>query len=102
MYKIPMRVRVARARTALLLVLAISMGVLPPIVHGESLPASVLACSAESDPGRRLACFDKEVARFVEVPPRAETRSEKHGDSKSDVVPAPPKQSEQGSERQHT
>ncbi len=27
-------------------------------------PASVRACGAETDPGRRLACYDREVARF--------------------------------------
>jgi hypothetical protein len=103
MYKLPMTVVAARARGALL-VAAISMGLPPPFAHAERLPASVLACSAESDPGQRLACFDKEVARFVEAPPRVETHSEKHGESTSVVVPAPAKhdQSEQGNQRQHT
>jgi len=31
---------------------------------GETLPASVRACSAETDRERRLDCFDREVARF--------------------------------------
>jgi hypothetical protein len=103
MYKMPMKIVVARTQTALLLASAISMGIAPPLVHAESLPASVLACSAEADPGQRLACFDKEVARFVEAP-RVGTHSEKHGDSKSDIVAAPAKhdQSEQSNERQPT
>ena len=37
---------------------------LPAAAAAESLPAGVRSCTAETDPDRRLACFDREVARF--------------------------------------
>lgn len=39
-----------------------------PCARSESLPESVRACTQESDAGRRLACYDKEVARFNQPP----------------------------------
>src|SRR5215468_334294 len=38
---------------------------LPRPVRADSLPASVAACAAEHDPHERLACYDREVARFA-------------------------------------
>lgn len=55
------------------LALAISLSALPAFAWAESVPASVRACVAETDPGRRLACYDKEVARFPDTAPRVET-----------------------------
>jgi hypothetical protein len=34
-----------------------------PCARSESLPESVRACARESDAGRRLACYDEEIAR---------------------------------------
>ena len=44
---------------------------LPRAVRADSLPASVAACAAEHDVRKRLACYDREVARFAPVPPVA-------------------------------
>jgi len=44
---------------------------LPRPVRADSLPASVAACAAEHDGRKRLACYDREVARFAPVPPVA-------------------------------
>ena len=44
---------------------------LPRPVRADSLPATVAACAAEHDPSKRLACYDREVARFAPAPPAA-------------------------------
>jgi hypothetical protein len=44
---------------------------LPRPVRADSLPPSVAACAAEHDGRKRLACYDREVARFAPVPPVA-------------------------------
>src|SRR5215475_7026775 len=44
---------------------------LPRPVRADSLPASVAACAAEHDARKRLACYDREVARSAPVPPAA-------------------------------
>lgn len=49
---------------------AASLSAVPDAVPPESLPASVRACAAQPDPGQRLACYDREVARFAEATPR--------------------------------
>jgi hypothetical protein len=41
----------------------------------DALPASVRSCAAETDPDRRLACFDREVARFPAPTAKAAARS---------------------------
>lgn len=47
--------------------LALTLATLPSMTWAaESLPASVRACTAETDSLRRLMCFDREVARFPE------------------------------------
>ncbi len=43
------------------------VGALPATGWAESLPASVRACAAEQEPSQRLACYDREVARFQEM-----------------------------------
>ncbi len=68
--------------------------------EAESLPASVRSCAGETDPNRRLACFDREVAHFTQTLPPADNRRdasaeccanagtrETHDDSKSSAVP---------------
>ena len=40
----------------------------PAAVLAQSAPAGLRACAAESDAGRRLACYDKEMARLSRPP----------------------------------
>jgi hypothetical protein len=48
-----------------------------PCARSESLPESVRACAQESDAGRRLACYDNEVARLNQPPaPGKNSRTE--------------------------
>jgi hypothetical protein len=54
----------ARSPRTWLLAWAISLATLPALARAESLPASVRACAIETDADRRLACYDREVARF--------------------------------------
>jgi hypothetical protein len=60
----------------------------------ETLPTSVRACTAETDRDRRLACFDREVARFPD--PKTMTQSAKSppapvasGGSSANIAAAP-------------
>jgi hypothetical protein len=41
----------------------------PALAGGESLPASIRACAAETDSLKRLVCYDREVARYPEDKP---------------------------------
>jgi hypothetical protein len=66
----------ARSSRVWLLGWAIPLAALPSFAWSESVPASVRACAAETDPGRRLACFDREIARFPEPAPQAATKRE--------------------------
>ena len=47
-----------------LLAWAVSAAALPALVRADSLPASVRACAAITDVLQRLACYDREVARY--------------------------------------
>jgi hypothetical protein len=86
----------ARTRRIGLLGWAISLSALPAFAWAESLPASVRSCATETDPGRRLACYDREIARFPESSPPTATKREPpadksptgnaHRDSNSDVA----------------
>ncbi len=51
--------------------MAVIMFTSAPIEAAESLPSGVRACAAQADAPRRLACYDKEVARLIseEAPP---------------------------------
>lgn len=66
----------ARSWRIWLLVWAIPLAALPSFAWSESVPASVRSCAAEADPGRRLACYDREIARFPEPAPQAATKRE--------------------------
>jgi len=46
---------------------ALSLALIAQAHAAESLPASVRACTAETDRERRLDCFDREVARFPDA-----------------------------------
>jgi hypothetical protein len=39
-----------------------------PAARAESVPASVRACTLETDSLKRLICFDREVARYADQP----------------------------------
>jgi hypothetical protein len=54
----------AHALQAGLFAWALSLAMITQVDAAESLPASVRACTAETDRERRLDCFDREVARF--------------------------------------
>src|SRR5712675_47357 len=41
---------------------------LAPAARAESVPASVRACTLETDSLKRLICFDREVARYSDQP----------------------------------
>lgn len=95
------KVAVASARGVWLLGCVVSVYALSPRASAESLPASVRSCAAETDAGRRLACYDNAVARFTENAPPAETKRAAtteccagapvggvHADSKLSTVPS--------------
>jgi hypothetical protein len=60
-------------RALLLSVGALSLHALPACAWAQTVPDSLRACTTESDPGRRLACYDREMARLSpsSVPRRA-------------------------------
>jgi hypothetical protein len=77
---------------------ALPLSALPSFAWSESVPASLRSCAAETDPGRRLACYDREIARFPEPAPRATTQREPvtnpptgkpERDSSSNIAAAP-------------
>ena len=53
------------------LAFAISLPALPAFAWAQSVPPTVHACAAETDPGRRLACYDKEAGRLPDPAPKA-------------------------------
>ncbi len=48
--------------------MALGLVVIVPAAQAESLPASVRACYRETDSLKRLVCYDKEVARYIDEP----------------------------------
>jgi len=46
-----------------LLLVGCSLAAAAPVILGQTVPASVTACAAEADDARRLACYDREMAR---------------------------------------
>lgn len=43
---------------------AVSAGATAPARAADPIPVGLRACGAETDPGQRLACFDRELARY--------------------------------------
>jgi hypothetical protein len=62
-----------------------------PAARAESVPASVRACTLETDSLKRLICFDKEVARYSDQPSTGDAKQVSPGDAKQ-VPPADAKQ----------
>jgi hypothetical protein len=57
-------------RVVLLLVGALSLQAIPTCAWAQAVPESLRGCTAESDPARRLACYDREMARLSASPAR--------------------------------
>jgi hypothetical protein len=51
--------------TALTMTVALTLQAVP-FARAQSVPPSLRACTAETDDARRLACFDREMARMPE------------------------------------
>ena len=58
-------------RTALSMLCALSLGSLAAPVLAQGVPAGLRACTAQKDSVRRLACYDREMARLTAPPPSA-------------------------------
>jgi len=83
----------ARATVLAALLSAPVACVAAPAAQAESVPASVRACTFETDSLKRLICFDREVAKYVGQP-GGDTQS---GDLRSQpttpkVLPGPPRE----------
>jgi hypothetical protein len=78
------RLRRLTALTACMLPLC----ALPGGAWAQSVPASLRACAADSDPGRRLDCYDREMKRLLARPARAATAPRRPVES----APEPPAQ----------
>lgn len=48
----------------------LSLCALPAGAWAQSVPPAFHACAAQSDPGRRLACYDREMRRLSQPPAR--------------------------------
>ncbi len=51
-------------RTTLALAGMLALGGLPAAVWAQDLPPALRACAAQSDPGQRLDCYDREMKRL--------------------------------------
>jgi hypothetical protein len=70
MPKLPPRGVLARLRSiALLSCGLLSFPAIPVCASAQTAPASLRACTAESDPARRLACYDRQMGRLSTPPP---------------------------------
>lgn len=84
------------SQRAHLLGFALLLATLPALSWPESLPPSVRACAAETDSLRRLTCYDREVARYMEpkpapqVVPKREPFAAPATDSTASTAPANP------------
>jgi len=66
MFELPSQHTLAPLRRATLVCLcALPLGGVSPTVWARNVPAGLRACTTESDPGKRLACYDKEMARLM-------------------------------------
>jgi hypothetical protein len=95
----------ARATVLAALLSATMTCIAAPAAQAESVPASVRACTLETDSLKRLICFDREVARYSgepsagdakQVPPAAapDLRAQP---TTPKVPPGPPREDQSGS-----
>ena len=89
MLELAQRPGVRRVLCATLLVGSSIWHVIPVYAQAEFLPATVRACRSETDSVRRLACFDRETARFDDPVTPAEPRTPAAETSKRPERPAP-------------
>ncbi|HVS76195.1 MAG TPA: hypothetical protein VHE11_04625 [Steroidobacteraceae bacterium] len=62
----------ARARRMMLSAVSVlPLLALPGVGSAQSVPAGLRACAADSDAGRRLDCYDREMARLLSAPAAA-------------------------------
>ena len=83
----------ARSQQAHRLGWALLLATLPALSWSQSLPASVRACAAEADSLRRLTCYDREVARYMEPKPAAQVVPKREpfaAPATDSTPPAPP------------
>ncbi len=74
-------------RTALFIVGTLTLQALPACALAQAaVPESLRACTAESDPGRRLSCYDREMARLS---PHSAPRTARPTPAESDHSPTP-------------
>ena len=69
----PRRVLARLRRIALLSFGLLSFPAIPVCASAQTAPASLRACTAESDPARRLACYDRQMRRLS--PPQPTPRA---------------------------
>jgi hypothetical protein len=71
---------------------------LTPAAWAQTIPASVRACTLETDSLKRLICFDQEVARYTGQPPATQGAAPSRGTVSASVAnaTAPPPQSNSG------
>ena len=67
---------------------ALALALIAQAGAAESLPASVRACTAETDRERRLDCFDREVARFPASKSTPRTGTTQPGAPSTPTLPA--------------
>jgi hypothetical protein len=63
-----------------------------PAAQAESVPASVRACALETDSLKRLICFDREVAKYVDQPGGDSARDLRSQPTTPKVPPGPPRE----------
>lgn len=74
--------------------LALCCVAVPATSHADTVPASLRACTAESDPGLRLACYDREMKRATPASGQRPVAAESAAASAPAAVPAPAAQTQ--------
>lgn len=94
---LPMRVSTELRRTTLAIACLLPLAGLPAGVLAQDVPAALRACAAESDPGLRLDCYDREMKRLLASPapaaksaPSAEAAPPAEAASPAEAAPAAP------------
>jgi hypothetical protein len=52
---------------------AVLLTTLPALAVADTLPAGMRPCVSETNPDKRLACYDREAARLIQAPDRTNT-----------------------------
>jgi len=76
-------------RMALLSLGALALHALPACALAQTVPPGLRACTAQTDPARRLGCYDREMARLTATPAQPVTaRTAAAPDLQSSPAPA--------------